>query len=107
MTNKKAPGVQDNPFHEHDCDACVFLGRYDGYYLSGDEGYKIDLYICPSGNTLIARHGVDGDYWSRGLRKIKHDMGSSKTYKWAISNVYINEAVDRAIKFGLIEEFRI
>lgn len=107
MANEKAKGVKDNPFHEHDCDACVFLGNYKSWMLEGDEWKKIDLYFCPSGNTFIARHGRDGDYWSSNLDNLKHYMSSSMTYKWAISNIYINEAVDRAIKFGLTEEFRI
>ena len=107
MANKKARGVEDNPFHEHDCDACVFLGRYDGYYISGNEGQKIDLYFCPVHEEFVARNGQQGSYWSRSLLQMKNEMLSTRTYKFAISNIYINEAVDRAIKLGLTEEFRI
>ena len=49
------------PQFEHDCDHCIFLGRYDGQ----------DLYFHPQrsqiqGDTVISRYGVDGDY-SSGL----------------------------------------
>lgn len=40
--------------HKHDCDDCKFLGTND----------RFDLYFCPSSHSVIARYGVDGDYYS-------------------------------------------
>lgn len=56
-----AEGVAEAPQHQHDCSACIFLGRY------GDQ----DLYFHDGGDqpiltTVIARHGPDGQY-SSGL----------------------------------------
>lgn len=46
------------PRHEHDCSACVFLGRHK----------DADLYFHESGipafTTVIARYGPDGNYFS-------------------------------------------
>jgi hypothetical protein len=99
MANEKAPGVQDNPFHEHDCDACIFLGRYKG-------ASKVDLYYCPDHEEFVARYGQVGDYYSAQKKLLEQIMSSTK-YGNTIGNMYINEAVDRAIKAGLIQEFRI
>ena len=48
------------PLFEHDCEVSVFLG----YCLIDDDRY--DLYHCKSHieNTVIARFGEDGDYFS-------------------------------------------
>ena len=99
MTNKKAPGVQDNPFHEHDCDACVFLGKYDG-------ASKVDLYYCPAHEEFVARYGQMGEYYSAQKKFLKQIMGSTN-YGYAIGHMYINQAVDKAIELGLVKEFRI
>lgn len=50
------------PFFEHDCDVCTFLG----YCLVGDDNDRYDLYHCKSSieHTVIARFGEDGDYFS-------------------------------------------
>lgn len=43
------------PVHEHDCDACQFLGHIDGH----------DLYWHPNTpTTYIARYGAGPDYTS-------------------------------------------
>lgn len=45
------------PRYEHDCSNCVYLGQYK----------ESDLYFCPKdllGPTIIARHGLAGDYAS-------------------------------------------
>ncbi len=50
------------PRHEHDCDACRFIGQIDQY----------DIWLCPSHgmlknerfSSLIMRYGVMGDYMS-------------------------------------------
>ena len=48
------------PLFEHDCEYSVFLG----YCLVDDDRY--DLYHCKSHieHTVIARFGIDGDYFS-------------------------------------------
>ena len=49
--------INEFPQYQHDCDECLFLGRFKGN----------DLYYHPSDNwpTVIARHGDDGpDYIS-------------------------------------------
>ena len=107
MANEKAKGVEDNPFHEHDCDACVFLGNYNDWKFEGDEDKNIDLYFCPKHSEFIARHGEQGEYWCSSLTNIKYYMSKTQTYYWAMRNIYINKAVDKAIKAGLVEEFRI
>ena len=44
--------------YEHDCDNCVFLGRWK----------EFDLYYCPdaegNNDNFIARYGTDGSYLS-------------------------------------------
>ncbi len=54
------------PRHEHDCDCCTFTGTYGDY----------DLYHCPKSDegTIIARFGIDGDYYSRPLSLCKSSM---------------------------------
>ena len=46
------------PKYTHDCDACIFLGRYK----------KLDLYACKGGSlgsfTLLGRYGDDGPEYS-------------------------------------------
>ena len=43
--------------HEHDCDACISLGDFNGE----------DLYFHPGKWwTLISRYGIHGDYQSGG-----------------------------------------
>lgn len=40
--------------HEHDCDACIFMGHFEDN----------DLWFCPGDKSLISRYGPDGDYRS-------------------------------------------
>ena len=46
------------PRYPHSCTCCTYLGEFEEY----------DLYYCKNGNmsisTVIARHGVDGEYLS-------------------------------------------
>lgn len=51
----------ENPKYQHNCDKCLFLGRYKK---------KCDLYVCVRDNiadTVIARHGNNGPDYSSGL----------------------------------------
>ena len=61
VSEKKLKQVEEavgDPVFEHDCDACIFLGHYEGH----------DLWFCPrevAGYTVIARWSSDGpDYRS-------------------------------------------
>lgn len=55
------------PQFEHDCDNCVFLGRFTNttYWNPGE----YDLYVCEREDdiSLIARFGKEGDYASMPL----------------------------------------
>ncbi len=52
--------MQEQPEFEHDCDSCIFLGRYAWGRYENEPSY--DLYVCSSkfGYSAIARHGNDG-----------------------------------------------
>jgi len=53
--------MSTEPYWEHDCDQCVFLGHSQG------QGRLVDLYYCETrghSRTVIARYGEDGDYAS-------------------------------------------
>lgn len=59
--------TNDTPLHEHDCPKCHFLGVYEG----------MDLYCCDGFyRTLIARFGVDGDYYSCPISIIEKGVNS-------------------------------
>lgn len=49
-----------SPLFTHDCDACEFVGPYQGK----------DIYFCGSGleTTLIVRHSSDGPDYEAGSR---------------------------------------
>jgi hypothetical protein len=50
-----------SPYHEHDCDRCLYLGSSPG------TGGYVDLYFCDQDNqrpTVVVRHGEGGDYTS-------------------------------------------
>lgn len=52
--------IMETPKHQHDCDKCLFLGRF-----TSDDNY--DLYYCLQGGsvpTIIARYGENGAYLS-------------------------------------------
>jgi hypothetical protein len=53
---------KETPIHQHDCSHCDFLGLYDY------KGITYDLYYHkgkhPYDTTVIARYGVDGEYYS-------------------------------------------
>jgi hypothetical protein len=53
--------IQKAPLFTHDCEACTFLGTWDGF----------DLYVCNQGSTdhatLIARYGDAAPAYKSGL----------------------------------------
>lgn len=74
-------GMKTAPRHQHTgCTACVFLGHQD----------KHDLYVCLREDTLIARWGEAGEYYSG------KDFGFG-------SNPWLTEARRRAQARGLIK----
>ncbi len=52
------------PFHNHDCNSCIYLGSTLEKDHNGHE--KLDFYFCPrcDEGTLISRYGECGDYTS-------------------------------------------
>ena len=56
---------EETPLHEHDCDNCVFLGRWVSQFYAPK--LETDLYFCSGGIggwTVICRFGEYGDYAS-------------------------------------------
>ena len=60
--------THDKPVHEHDCDACIYLGTYTD--LGDKKDKHIDCYWCKSRDndnlhSVIGRHSSEGsDYAS-------------------------------------------
>lgn len=53
--------MTDIPRFTHDCDSCVFLGRYTNPYYALSKQHT-DLYYCVrcDGGSMIARYGSEG-----------------------------------------------
>lgn len=52
--------MKNQPKYQHDCDTCLFLGRFENY----------DLYYHPGSDwneTLVARYGNDPEDYVSGL----------------------------------------
>ncbi len=63
----KEHDLQD-PFYEHDCKSCVFLGGL----IDIVDQYRYDLYFCPQVSltnipTVIARFGSEGPHYTSGM----------------------------------------
>jgi len=88
------------PFHEHDCDRCIYLGS-DEEGL--EEKIKTDYYFChkpgehPCLSTLIARYGEFGDY-SSGIDFVMSSIGMNKALKLAIEKNVLPEDIKLHIK---------
>lgn len=56
-------GADESPSWQHDCDRCVFLGKYDAFLEELNRDATFDLYICVSKthgfHTVLARFGND------------------------------------------------
>ena len=51
--------ASEKPKHEHDCDECTFVGKFQG------DKESFDLYYCKKTYpTVIARFGEGGEYFS-------------------------------------------
>lgn len=64
------------PHHQHDCDACIYLGSStkQSSWLPPDSNQAWDFYYCPAtigDGSIIARHGEYGDYYSSDLAMFK------------------------------------
>lgn len=89
------------PYHEHDCDKCIYLGSdLEG---EGDEIVKYDFYFChkegqhPCLSTLIARYGEFGDY-SSGLDFVMSSTSLNKALKLAVEKNVLPDDVKEFIK---------
>ncbi len=79
----------ETPQFVHDCDRCVFLGRYQ----HGD-GVNYDLYYADHGglpDTVIARFGDEGSEYQSGLSFADGTLAE------------LTEAKRRAIEKGLMQ----
>lgn len=78
--------IQD-PRYEHDCDSCVFLGRYD-ITKATEYIHTHDLYFCTFTHTVIARWGPRDQYVSG----------------WHSSDYRLREARRRVKQRGLLND---
>lgn len=86
-----------HPQFKHDCDKCVFLGRfYSGINEYEKEMVSFDLYYCGGSlETVIARFGSDGPDYISGL----NFANIAKEHR-----VFpLVEARNRAIRLGLLD----
>jgi hypothetical protein len=86
--------IAESPRFTHDCDVCIFLGRFKTSEWCGKEE-EVDLYVCrPEKNeetTLVARFGNEG-----------HEYGSGLCF--CVSSPHYAEACRRAINCGHLNE---
>ena len=54
-----------DPIYKHDCDVCIYLGRYQLVH-------DYDLYLCEAGKTVIARWGSEGYQYDSGFALISN-----------------------------------
>jgi hypothetical protein len=104
LAARSSDAAPESAQYEHDCDTCVFLGRFscDGIYAG-----SYDLYYhaeTPSGvlydnETVIARFGEFGDYYS-GMHFAQPYVSIDGTQQPGIAPLV--EAKRRAIERGLI-----
>jgi hypothetical protein len=71
---KDTPTTPERPRFEHDCESCVFLGRYTRPVADGTGNRRHpprdhDLYYCAGAHdpTVIARYGSDGPEYASGM----------------------------------------
>lgn len=80
--------ISDLPLYEHDCNNCVFLGKYT------EDNHVYDLYFCNNEpTTVIARYSNIGSDYISGLAFAKPSVNS-----------ILYEAKKRAIERNLYEE---
>jgi hypothetical protein len=82
----------EKPKFTHDCDHCVFLGRY--FSKTWEE--EVDLYVCPSDTpTIIARYGDDGPNYGSGLTFCASSDHYAEACKRAINGGHLDENIER------------
>jgi hypothetical protein len=92
------------PYHQHDCDNCIYLGSD----IEGD--VKTDYYFChrkeshPCLSTLIARYGEYGDY-SSGFEFTMSSIGLNKALKLAVEKNILPDDIKEHIKHRQNEWF--
>lgn len=74
--------IDETPQYKHDCDDCIFLGRYDGHDLYFHKKFPV---------TVLARFGNNGPDYVSGL------------LMWKIIPV-LHEAAIRAVAQRLMTE---
>jgi len=83
----------EEPQFEHDCESCIFLGRYDWNKFAKNKSYDLYIHLNKDGlNSFIAREGSNGpDY-------------ISSPYGWRSPTDYPTRiAYDRAVEQKLIK----
>ncbi len=89
------------PFHEHDCDRCIYLGSDEE--IIGEESEKNDYYFChkkdnhPCLSTLIARYGEFGNY-SSGLEFVMSSTGLNRALKLAVEKNVLPDDIKEYIR---------
>ena len=78
---------EEKPRYLHDCDKCIFLGRY----TDGTSQQECDLYVCLRNPTVVARYSGYGPSYMSGLPFAKPG-----------SNPYLWEALRRAQAKGYL-----
>lgn len=77
--------MPEGPQFTHDCESCIFLGRYVDTYSSVRKDF--DLYVCPGEPTVVARYSSEGPDYNSGV-------------EFADRNLAIREAARRAFKLA-------
>jgi len=109
------------PAHQHDCDTCKYHGTIKvNHKTFGGDNDLVDLYTCDE--WVIARYGVDGDYFSYDADmlpemdnkrcKIIHKALTEK-HEWnaqtikerlLVSDKWVTEGVIRIFEYQTAEE---
>jgi len=82
----------ENPKYVHDCDACIFLGRY----YNNETSEEMDLYFCGDGSrdcTVLARYGDDGSEYSSGLVSIRVSEPLKEAYNRALAKGVVHQDI--------------
>lgn len=94
------PYVNEKPLYEHDCDQCVFLGRFESDKSLDSKKTIFDLYLCGSNDypTVVARYGVGGPEYKSGMIFATNHIFNDKDFSEPLA-----EALRRAFLYGLVE----
>ena len=93
--------VESKPYHEHDCQNCIYLGSSTETENGHTSDY--DYYFChhkgehPCLSSLIARYGENGDY-SSGLSFVMSTIPLNKALQLAAEQNVLPDDVKEYIK---------